>query len=142
MQVHFKGGPTLKNLLESPNDKDTITKKSSVIYWFRCNKIECEDEYLGESSRTFGERHKEHLKTPSPIFEHPITNGHITTVENFKIIGRVGHNMVRAIKEALYLRVNNPTPDIFGKYNLPHICDKALLSIPELYISNKKPQAQ
>ena len=47
VQVHFKGGTTLKNLLVSPKDKDTITKKSSVIYWFNCDKIDCEDEYRG-----------------------------------------------------------------------------------------------
>ena len=61
VQVHFKGGTTLKNLLVSRKDKDTITKKSSVIYWFKCDRIDCEDEYIGESSRTFGERYKEHL---------------------------------------------------------------------------------
>ena len=68
VQVHFKGGTTLKNLLVSPKDKDTITKKSSVIYWFKYDRIDCEDEYRGESSRTFEERYKEHLKTPSPTF--------------------------------------------------------------------------
>ena len=70
VQVHFKGGTTLKNALVSPKDKYTITKKSSLIYWFRCDRIDCEDEYIGESSRTFGERYKEYLKAPSPIFEH------------------------------------------------------------------------
>ena len=30
-------------------------------------------------------------------------------MENFKIIGREGHGMARAIKEAIYIRVNNPT---------------------------------
>ena len=44
VQVHFKGGTTLKNLLVSPKDKYTITKKSSVIYWFKCDKIDCEGE--------------------------------------------------------------------------------------------------
>ena len=46
-QVNFKGGQTLKNPLASPNDKDTITKKGCVIYWFKCDKIKCEDEYMG-----------------------------------------------------------------------------------------------
>ena len=54
VQVHFKGGITLKNLLVSPKDKGPIIKKSGVIYWFKCDRIECEDEYIGESSRTFG----------------------------------------------------------------------------------------
>ena len=55
IQVHFKGGMTLKNLLVSPKDKESITKKSSVIYWFRCDRIDCEEECIGESSRMFEE---------------------------------------------------------------------------------------
>ena len=58
IQVYFKGGKTLNNLLVSPTDKDNIKKKSSVIYWFRCDKIDCEEEYIGESSRTFEEMYK------------------------------------------------------------------------------------
>ena len=141
MHVDFKGGTTLKNLLVSPKDKENITKKSSVIYWFRCDRIDCEDEYIGESSRTFGERYKEHLKALSPIFEHQSKAGHTTSVENFKIIGREGHNMARAIKEAVYIRVNNPTLNRnIGKYNLPHLWDRVLHSIPELKINKKQPQ--
>ena len=109
IQVHFKGGATIKNLLVSPKDKGSITKKSSVIYWFKCDKIDCEEEYIVESSRTFGERYQEHPKAPSPICEHQNNTGHITSVENFKIIGREDHNMGRAVKEAMYIRVNNPT---------------------------------
>ena len=52
---------------------------------------------------------QKHLKTPSPIFEHQNITGNTITVENFKIIGRDVQNMARAIKEAIYIRVNNPT---------------------------------
>ena len=38
IQVYFKGGKTIKNLLVSPKDKDNIKKKSNVIYWYRCDK--------------------------------------------------------------------------------------------------------
>ena len=130
VQVYFKEGKTLENLLVSPNYMDTITKKSSVIYW---SKFGCEDEYIGESSRTFWERQKEHLKVPSPIFGHKSNTGSTTSVENFRIIGREGHNMARTIKEAINIRVNNPTLNSnTGKYNLPHIWDRVLYSIPEL----------
>ena len=136
IEVHFKGGKTLQNLQVSPKDKNTITKKSSVIYWFKCHKMDCEDEYIGESSRTFGERYNEHLKEPPPIFEHQSTTGHTSSVENFIIIAREGHNMARAIKEAKYIRVNNPTLNKnISKYNLPHIWDKVLYSIIELKMS-------
>ena len=97
------GGQTLKNILLSPKDKDTMTKKRSVIYWYRCDKIDCDEEYIGESSRTFGERYREHWKAPLPIYDHQNNSGHITTVENIRIIGREGNNMARAIKEATYI---------------------------------------
>ena len=99
-----------------------MTKKNSVIYWYRCDKIDCDKEFLGESSRIFRERYRQHLKAPSPIFDHQNNSGHITTGENFSIIGREGNNLARAIKEAIYIRENNPTLNRYiVKYNLPHI---------------------
>ena len=42
-------------------------------------------------------------------------------------------NMARAIKETIYIRVNNPTLNInIDKYHLPHIWDKVLFSTLEL----------
>ena len=90
-----------------PKDREAITKQSNIIYQFKCGRTECDDGYTGESARTFEERYKEHLKEPSPIFEHQNITGHTTIVENFKIISREGQNMARAIKEAIYIRVNN-----------------------------------
>ena len=133
VQEHFKGGNTLKNLLMFPKDREAKTKQSNIIYWFKCGRTECDEEYIGESARTFEERYKEHLKAPSCMFEHENITGHKTTLENFKIIDREGQNMARAIKEAIYIRVNNPTPNrSIGKYNLPHIWNKVLCAIPEL----------
>ena len=86
-----------------------MKKQSNIIYWYRCGRTECDDEYIGESARTFEERFKEHLKAPSPIYEHDNTTGHKTSVENFKIIGREGHGISRTIQEAIYIRVNDPT---------------------------------
>ena len=53
IQVYFKGGKTIKDVLMTPKDNAPITKKSGVIYRFKCDRVECE-EYIGESSRTFG----------------------------------------------------------------------------------------
>ena len=133
VQVYSKGGNTIKSLLMSSKDKDHITKKSGIIYRFKCNRVDCDDEYIGESSRTFGEKFREHLKAPSPIYDHYNTTGHSTTIENSSIVGREDHNLIRAIKEAIYIRVNNPSlnRDI-GKYHLPHIWDEVLFNISEL----------
>ena len=129
----FKGNRTLKNILVSPKDKDEMANKSSIIYSYYCGEIGCDEEYVGESGRTFGERFKEHLKTPSPIFPHQNISGHITSMDNFKILGREENNMARTIQEAMFIRVNNPTLNKnIGKYNLPHIWDRILFTIPEL----------
>ena len=99
IQVHYKGGTTLKNLLVTPKDKDSITKKSSVIYWFKCDKIDCEEEYIGESSGTFGERFKEHLKAPSPILEQQNNTGHETSVQKFQNNRQGGQQYGKGSKE-------------------------------------------
>ena len=122
IQVHFKGGRTIKDLLVAPKDKDHITKKGGIIYRYRCDRLECDEEYIGESARTFGERFREHLKAPSPIHYHCNTSGHTTVLDNFSIVGSEDHNLMRLIKKAIYIRVNNPSLNRnISKYHLPHI---------------------
>ena len=124
VQVYFKGGNTIKNLLMAPKGQDAIQKKSGVIYRYQYDRVECDEEYIGESSRTFGERFKEHLKAPSPIYNHFNITGHNVTIENFSIVGREDQNLSRWIKEPLFIRVNNASLNKnIGKYYLPHIWD-------------------
>ena len=133
IQVYFRGGKTIKNLLVAPKDKEHITQKSGIIYRYKCDRVECDEEYIGESARTFGERFKEHLKCPSPIYDHSNITGHKTTLDNFSIVGREDQNLMRLIKEAIHIRVNNPSLNKnIGKYHLPHIWDEVLNNITEL----------
>ena len=120
-----------------PKDKDPMLKKSGVIYRYKCDRVECDEEYIEESSRTFGERFKEHQKAPSLIYDQYNITGHKISIDNFSIVGREDQNLMRNIKEALYIRVNNPslTRNI-GKYHLPHIWDEVLLNNSELKIKN------
>ena len=103
IQTHFKGGSTIKNLLVSPKDKDPMVNQSGAIYWYQCGDLGCDEEYIGETSRTFGEIYKEHLKAPSPIHHHSNLTGHSTSHNNFQIIGKDGHNLARNIKESILL---------------------------------------
>ena len=133
IQVYIKGGKTIRNLLVAPKDKEHITQKSGIIYRFKCDRVECDDEYIGELARTFGERFKEHLKQPSPIYDHSTITGHSITLDNFSIVGREEQNLTRLIKEAIFIRVNNPSLNKnIGKYHLPHIWDEVLNNITEL----------
>ena len=66
-----------------PKDKDPKLAKSGVIYKYKCPTINCTEEYMGESGRTFGDRYKEHLKAPSPIHLHTSSTGHPISPECF-----------------------------------------------------------
>ena len=77
--------------------------KSGDIYWFQCGDLSYDDEYTGETSRTFGERFKEHLKDPSPIHHDSNHTGQPTSQNNFQITGREEHGLARNIKESILL---------------------------------------
>ena len=64
IQVHFKSGKSIKDEQVAPKEKDHLTKKSGIIYRYKCDRLECDEEYIGETARTFGERYIDHLKTP------------------------------------------------------------------------------
>ena len=137
VQVYFKGGQTIRSLLMAWKDKDPITNKSGVIYRYKCNENGCEEEYIGESARTFAERFKEHQKAPSPIYDHCNISDHKLNINNFTIVGREDQNLTRAIKEALFIRVNDPSLNRnIGKYHLPHIWDKVLHKTSELKLKH------
>ena len=72
-------------------------------------------------------------KAPSPIHDHSIRSGHEVTIDNFSIVGREDQSLIRTIKEAFYIRVNNPSLNKnIGKYHLPHIWDEVLYNSSEL----------
>ena len=132
VQVHFKGGQTIKGL------PLPITNKSGVIYRYKCNEDRYEEEYIGESARTFPERFKEHQKSPSPIYDHCNTSGHKVKINNFTIVGREDQNITRAMKEALFIRVNDPSLNRNkGKYHLPHIWDEVLHKTSKLKLKHR-----
>ena len=93
---------------------------------------------MGESVRTFGKRFREHLKALSPIYDYYNTTGHTNVLDNFSLVGREDHNLMRLIKEAIYIRVNNPFLNRnIGKYHLSHIWHEVLINITELKINNQ-----
>ena len=127
-----------KTYWSPPRTKALVVNQSGAIYWYQCGDLGCNDEYIGETSRTFGERYKEHLKPPSAIHHHSNQTGHTTNHNNFQIIGREGHNLARNIKESIYIRVNSPTlNNNIGKCNLSHIWDRVLRNTKGLTLNNQ-----
>ena len=109
--------------------KQIYLNKSGAICCFQWWDLACNDEYIEETSRTFGERFKKHLKEPFPKHNHSCNTGHTATQDNFQIIGREDHGMARTIKESIYIRDNNPTLNRnIGMFNLHHIWHRVLLN--------------
>ena len=120
--MHFKEGNTIRNLLVALKAKDNITNKSGLVYRFKCTQVVCEEEYISERGRSFGDRLKEHLRALSTIYKHANTSGHCINVEHFFIVGREVHCITRTIKEAMLIRINGPSLNRnLGKFQLPHI---------------------
>ena len=107
-----------------------------VIYIYKCGRVKC-DEYIRDFSRTFGERFKEHLNVPSPVYEHYNTTVHTIIVEDFSIVGRDNRSLIRTIKEAIYIRVSNMSLNKYmGRYHLPHVWVEVMFNISELKINH------
>ena len=106
-----------------------------MICHYKCPHINCPEAYIGESGRALGERVKEHLKAPSPIFHHSSTTGHSLEPDNFNIIHKEVPSHPRTIKEAMSICVNDPTLNRnLGKYQLSHIWDSILQASPILQL--------
>ena len=123
------------NYLVQPKDKDPKEKKSGVSYYNQCPAIDCGDEHIGETSRTLEKQCKEYPRELSPIQVHRQLTGHQTTPHNFNILGREGQDLTRLIKEAIFIRISNPTLNKnIGKFQLSYIWDRVLFSTPNLKV--------
>ena len=140
VQVYFQGGHTIKNVLMAPKDQDAIHNKSGIIYIYHCDRVECDEEYIAESSRTFDERFKEYLETACPIYDHYHTTGQNVTLDNFTIVRREDQNLCIWITRALYIRVHSLyLNQNIGKYHLLHIWDEVLHDTLELKLKSYYP---
>ena len=66
----------------------TTNAKKVVIYRFKYPHVNCPEEYVQESGRSFGDTLKEHLRAPSPIHHHSHTTGHLVNLKCFIIVDK------------------------------------------------------
>ena len=143
IQVYFKGTNTLRTQLVNPKDKDPKLQKSGTIYRYKCPHLNCPEAYIGESGRAFGDRVSEHLKAPSPIYTHSTSTGHPLDPDCFNIIHKETHSYSMTMKEAMFLRVNDPMLNRnLEKYQLLHVWDSILQATPMLQLKPSLPQTR
>ena len=61
----------------------------------------------GHLERTLRKGFKEPQKAQSPLFEHSNITGKYTSADSFSTQGRKVQNLTRAIKSAIFIRVND-----------------------------------
>ena len=84
--VYFEGGNTIKNVLVALKDRDKITWKSGVIYRYKCDNLDYDEDYIGKSARNCGESLREYLTAPLPIYTDANIMNHCISVDNFSIV--------------------------------------------------------
>ena len=84
-----------------------------------------------------------HLSQTSPIQAHRQLTGQQLSHNSFNILGRECQDLIRLIKESIYIRVNNPTLNRnIGKFQLNHIWDRVLFSTLKLKTAFPQGNAQ
>ena len=103
IQVYIKGGNTSRNLLMVLKDKDV----------------------------TFGEKLQEHLRAPSPIYDHSNNTGLQTSIDNFSIVGRNQYPHQDYQRGRIYKAYDPSLNRNIRRYQLSHLWDKVLFNTPD-----------
>ncbi|KAI8493100.1 hypothetical protein Bbelb_291040 [Branchiostoma belcheri] len=113
--TNFKPHSTLRQRLVHPKDRPHKGTKANVIYRLKCEEPNCNNTYIGETSRPLKVRYKEHCRPSangysSAIIHHLQHNqGHSFKFESTDILDRETRWWERGVKEAIYERMYNPT---------------------------------
>ena len=106
----------------APKDRDSTTNKGDIIYRYKFDHLGSTVEYISDTDWTFGDGYKEHLRAPSPIYDHANTTSHFILTGHFSVVNRRSQSITRSIQKAIFIRVNDcPLNRNLGKYQLPHI---------------------
>ena len=146
----FKPHQTLRNILVHPKDKRDISQTANCVYEFPCRN--CDKTYIGETSRLFGIRLKEHKSeaekasakaftrsqrkasitgepNKSAITDHVVNTNHVIGWEEATIKDREQDRVKRQIRESIWIRKQgqHSMNRDGGNYILPNIYDQLLM---------------
>ena len=68
--------------------------------------VNCPEEYIGDTGRAFGEIQR---TSQGPIPKHTSSTGHPISPDCSSIVDREGQGTTRYIKEAMFIRANDPS---------------------------------
>jgi hypothetical protein len=129
VNAYHKPMNTIRSMLVHPKDKTPDSNKCGVIYKISCP--ECEDTYIGETSRAMDVRLKEHQRTrgktpPTAVGDHIKKHDHDIDMDHVQIIGREEQFWNRKIREAIEIKTQHPSLNRDSGYELAAIYDDLL----------------
>ena len=136
--VQFTHKPTnkLRDLLVAPKDKSLKGDITGTVYHIPCSGSDnsgCEEFYIGETDRDFWTRFSEHKRKcmvkKSEVAEHIHlkASDHQLDFAKTKILDRDNRWFQRGIREAIYIRAQQPTLNRnAGRYTLPVVWDQII----------------
>ena len=131
----FQGYKYTHGSTSQPQGQGSKVTESGTIYHYKCPHLNCPEAYIGESGKALGNRVSEHFKAPYPIYIHSASTGHPLDPDCFNIIHKERHNNSRTIKEAMFIRVNDPKLNRkLEKYQLLHVWHSILQATPMLQL--------
>ncbi len=135
VRVYFKGAQTLRGQLVKPKDKDPTIKMQDVVYFISCGS--CDLSYIGETGRSVEERFAGHIRGQSAVHSHLNESQHTSPdLHDVQVLCKESNEIKRKIKEALYIKVNDPELNRnIGKYTIPDLYDKILREKGGLVVS-------
>ena len=115
----------------SPKDKTEKKDTAGLIYYIRyqgqTQRGQCTESYVGETERSLKTRFLEHRRPSSTSSEvsqhiHIESPDHHVELEEVKILDREQRYFETGVKEAIYIRVNQPSLNKDGgRYKLPRV---------------------
>ena len=134
ISTHFKPTNTIRQSLVHPKDKQPKGNQSGVVYGIQCSdKYNCSDAYIGETSQPLRKRVQQHCRSTngpaeSSVYTHRKASGHKFDLEEVKILDRENRWFERGVKEAIWVRAEEPSLNRSGgvRNNLSHAWDRTI----------------
>ena len=121
-------------MLMHPKDKIPTDQKKDVVYYWECQADRCKSSYVEETSRTLGEKVKEHCKSSTLAILKHCTDFHhpLPSVSNFNIINKDPSQIAWEAKEAIHIwRLDPNFNRNIGKISIPHYFDHLIGAKPK-----------
>ena len=109
-----------------PKHKVPTSQKKDIVYHWKCQADGCSSSYIGENSRSLGERVKEHSKSKtSAILKHCTDFHHpLPSIKNFTIIDKDSSQVTQEAKEAIDIqKLDANLNRNIGKMSIQHCFD-------------------